>query len=86
MPLSPHLSLRPLPAPLPSPRPILTRVECHDADRRFNNNTFDDHNMLLRGPMVEISRRSFDECMSWAPRATPVTPFFSVFNSPYYVT
>lgn len=65
------------PSPLEKPPVVLLRVECHDTNSPAYNGTFQNFNMVARGPNRPITRQAFDDCLSWKKVNTPFIPFTS---------
>lgn len=64
-----------LPPPLTVPPVVLLRVECHDENSRKFNGTFQNFNMVARGPNEDITWEAFDTYLSWKEFNTPFIPF-----------
>ncbi|EED18031.1 conserved hypothetical protein [Talaromyces stipitatus ATCC 10500] len=41
----------------------------------YNNNTFQNFNMVAGYPNMPITKEAFDDCLCWRPNATPFIPF-----------
>lgn len=67
-----------LPSPVVSPPRILFRVECHDRESPAYNSTLDGMpeipDMVARDPMRPVTRKAFDDCLSWRRVNTPFIP------------
>ncbi len=63
----------PLPFPLPNPPVVLFRAVSQSS--RYDGPLREDLDLVSRGPDKPITRKAFDDCLSWRRVDTPFIPF-----------